>query len=130
MTRLRMHWCEQLVRRPAIPDGASRHESATLPQCACGPLSGDCLNLVGLRTVFISSGDVLRECVLRGREMPNNLQSVIPMLSYEDGFATLDWLCAVFGFKEKTRMVGPDGRLALGEVLAGDGLIMLASPTP
>ena len=62
--------------------------------------------------------------------MPNNLQSVIPMLSYEDGFATLDWLCAVFGFKEKTRMAGPDGRLAHGEVLAGDGLIMLASPTP
>jgi PhnB protein len=26
-------------------------------------------------------------------------------------------------------MVGPDGRLAHGEVLAGDGLIMLASPT-
>jgi hypothetical protein len=51
MTRLRMHWCEQLVRRLANPDGASRHESATLPQCACGPLSGDCLNLVGLRTV-------------------------------------------------------------------------------
>jgi uncharacterized glyoxalase superfamily protein PhnB len=62
--------------------------------------------------------------------MPNNLQLVVPMLSYEDGLAALDWLCAVFGFKEKTRMAGPDGRLAHGEVLAGDGLIMLASPTP
>jgi PhnB protein len=52
------------------------------------------------------------------------------MLSYEDGLAALDWLCAVFGFKENTRMVGPDGRLAHDEVLAGDDLIMLASPTP
>jgi PhnB protein len=51
------------------------------------------------------------------------------MLSYEDGLAALDWLCETFGFKEQTRMVGPDGRLAHGEVLAGDGLIMLASPT-
>ena len=61
--------------------------------------------------------------------MPNSPQSVVPMLSYEDGLCALDWLCNAFGFKEKTRMVGPDGRLAHGEVLAGDGLIMLASPT-
>ena len=56
-------------------------------------------------------------------------QSVVPMLAYEDGLAALDWLCQAFGFKEQTRMVGPGGRLAHGEVLAGDGLIMLASPT-
>ena len=51
------------------------------------------------------------------------------MLAYEDGPAALDWLCKAFGFKEQTRMLGLGGRLAHGEVLAGDGLIMLASPT-
>ncbi|HKR58801.1 MAG TPA: VOC family protein [Pyrinomonadaceae bacterium] len=55
---------------------------------------------------------------------------VIPMLSYEDGFAALDWLSLAFGFRERTRLAGPDGRLAHGEMEIGNGLIMLASPTP
>jgi uncharacterized glyoxalase superfamily protein PhnB len=52
------------------------------------------------------------------------------MLAYEDGFAALDWLARAFGFRERTRMVGKDGRLAHGEMDAGDGVIMLATPTP
>lgn len=57
-------------------------------------------------------------------------QSVIPMLSYEDGPAALDWLARAFGFTELTRMIGDDGRLSHAEMDAGGGLIMLASPTP
>jgi uncharacterized glyoxalase superfamily protein PhnB len=56
--------------------------------------------------------------------------SVIPMISYEDGVAALEWLARAFGFRETARMQGPDGRLAHGEMKAGEGLIMLASPTP
>jgi uncharacterized glyoxalase superfamily protein PhnB len=56
--------------------------------------------------------------------------SVIPMLSYEDGMAALEWLRRAFGFREITRLAGPDGRLSHGEMEAGDSLIMLASPTP
>ncbi len=56
--------------------------------------------------------------------------AVIPMISYEDGNAALDWLARAFGFRERTRMTGKDGRLAHGEMEAGGGLIMLASPTP
>ncbi len=55
---------------------------------------------------------------------------VIPMLAYEDGVAALEWLVRAFGFVERTRRVSSDGRLAHGELEAGDGLIMLASPTP
>jgi uncharacterized glyoxalase superfamily protein PhnB len=55
--------------------------------------------------------------------------SVIPMLSYEDGMAALEWLRRAFGFREITRLAGPDGRLSHGEMEAGDSLIMLASPT-
>ena len=56
--------------------------------------------------------------------------TVVPMISYEDGIAALDWLQRAFGFEERARMTTPDGRLSHGELAAGDGLIMLASPTP
>ncbi|HEY6977688.1 MAG TPA: VOC family protein [Chitinophagaceae bacterium] len=57
-------------------------------------------------------------------------QSVVPMLSYENGIAALDWLSKAFGFRERTRMTDKNGRLSHGEMEAGDGIIMLASPTP
>ncbi len=58
------------------------------------------------------------------------MQGVIPMLAYENGTAALDWLTQAFGFRERTRMVSADGRLAHGEMDTGNGSIMLASPTP
>ena len=51
------------------------------------------------------------------------------MISYEDGVAALEWLGSAFGFRETARLTMPDGRLSHGEMEAGDGLIMLASPT-
>ncbi len=62
--------------------------------------------------------------------MPNNEPGVIPMISYEDGVAALEWLATAFGFRERMRMLGADGRLAHGEMDAGEGVIMLATPTP
>lgn len=56
--------------------------------------------------------------------------AVIPMISYADGIAALEWLSRAFGFRETARMIAPDGRLGHGEMEAGDGLIMLASPSP
>src|SRR5688500_12805244 len=58
------------------------------------------------------------------------MTDVIPMLSYENGTAALDWLSRVFGFVELQRMVTPEGILAHGEMQAGDGIIMLATPSP
>jgi uncharacterized glyoxalase superfamily protein PhnB len=52
----------------------------------------------------------------------------IPMLSYQDGPAMMDWLADAFGFTEKARMLD-DGRLSHGEMDTGDGRIMLATPT-
>jgi uncharacterized glyoxalase superfamily protein PhnB len=64
------------------------------------------------------------------RSAATSTPSVIPMLSYEDGIAALEWLAKAFGFRERHRLAAPDGRLAHAEMEAGDGLIMLASPTP
>lgn len=58
------------------------------------------------------------------------MPSVVPMLAYENGVAALEWLCTAFGFKERTRRTDALGRLTHGELEAGDGLIMLATPTP
>ncbi|MEZ4664467.1 MAG: hypothetical protein R2911_43600 [Caldilineaceae bacterium] len=56
----------------------------------------------------------------------------IPMLSYEDGPAAMDWLAAAFGFAEVERWLDDNGALAHGEMKTGlgNGRIMLASPTP
>jgi uncharacterized glyoxalase superfamily protein PhnB len=62
--------------------------------------------------------------------MAQGYPGVIPMISYEDGVAALEWLAKAFGFRETARMLGPDGRLAHGEMEVGGGLIMLATPTP
>src|SRR5690348_15674701 len=62
--------------------------------------------------------------------MATTYPDVIPMIAYENGPAAMDWLSSAFGFKERTRMLGADGRLSHGEMEAGDGLIMLATPTP
>jgi PhnB protein len=55
--------------------------------------------------------------------------SVIPYLAYEDGVAAMRFLADAFGFEERTCMTDGDGRLMHGELAAGDGVIMLASPT-
>jgi uncharacterized glyoxalase superfamily protein PhnB len=61
--------------------------------------------------------------------MPDQNPAVIPMLSYEDGVTALEWLVDAFGFKERTRMIDQSGRLSHGELEAGEGVIMLASPS-
>jgi uncharacterized glyoxalase superfamily protein PhnB len=62
--------------------------------------------------------------------MSEKYPDVIPMLSYENGIKAMDWLVEVFGFEEITRYISEDGVLAHGELRAGDGIIMLATPTP
>ena len=52
------------------------------------------------------------------------------MLAYADGPAAMDWLAKAFGFVEKTRWLDDDGRLSHGEMTTGNGLVMLATPSP
>jgi uncharacterized glyoxalase superfamily protein PhnB len=61
--------------------------------------------------------------------MSSEHPSVIPMIAYRDGPAAMDWLAAAFGFVEKTRILGEGGRLSHGEMQAGDGTVMLATPS-
>ncbi len=54
----------------------------------------------------------------------------IPMIAYEDGNAAMDWLIEAFGFIQRDRRLDSRGRLSHGELEAGDGIVMLATPTP
>jgi uncharacterized glyoxalase superfamily protein PhnB len=63
-------------------------------------------------------------------ERENKMADVVPFLTYEDGIAALDWLAQAFGFTETARITSSDGKLSHGEMSIGDGVIMLASPTP
>jgi uncharacterized glyoxalase superfamily protein PhnB/uncharacterized protein YndB with AHSA1/START domain len=69
------------------------------------------------------------ETTMPPSEVPDR-QAVIPLLYYEDGAAAMDWLAEAFGFVERTRWVAEDGSLAHGEMLAGDGVVMLAGGMP
>jgi len=52
------------------------------------------------------------------------------MIAYEDVAGALDWLAEAFGFRERMRFEEPDGRITHAEMEMGDGVIMLANPTP
>ncbi len=60
---------------------------------------------------------------------PTASSDTIPMLSYEDGPAAMDWLAHAFGFQESARWLDDDGHLSHGEMVTGSGQIMLATPT-
>ncbi|MGH2787188.1 MAG: VOC family protein [Actinomycetota bacterium] len=62
--------------------------------------------------------------------MADEYPDVIPMLAYEDGVRALEWLGNAFGFGERVRWINPDGTLSHGEMTTGDGVIMLATPSP
>lgn len=59
------------------------------------------------------------------------MQNVIPMLSYENGIYSLEWLKKAFGFEENMEMrFVKDGRLTHSELKAGENIIMIATPSP
>lgn len=58
------------------------------------------------------------------------MQNVIPMLSYENGISSLEWLKKAFGFEENMEMrFVEDGRLTHSELKAGENTIMVATPS-
>jgi uncharacterized glyoxalase superfamily protein PhnB len=52
------------------------------------------------------------------------------MLSYQDGPRAMRWLASAFAFEPLSMLLDDEGRLSHGELSTGDGLIMLATPSP
>jgi uncharacterized glyoxalase superfamily protein PhnB len=60
------------------------------------------------------------------------MQTVVPMLAYEDGLGAIEWLTRAFGFRENesARFVSEE-RLTHAELDVGDGsVVFIATPTP
>jgi uncharacterized glyoxalase superfamily protein PhnB len=57
-------------------------------------------------------------------------QRIVPMLSYEDAAAAVDWLCSAFGFEEdhEVRHTGADGTVGHAEIELDGARVMLATP--
>ncbi len=61
---------------------------------------------------------------------PENTPRITPYLLYEDAESAIQFLTRAFGFTERMRMPGPDGKVGHAELELGDGLIMLGHPGP
>jgi uncharacterized glyoxalase superfamily protein PhnB len=57
------------------------------------------------------------------------MQTVIPMLSYEDCDAAAAWLVNAFGFREHERYADDDGRVTHVTLTYGDGVVMIGWPS-
>jgi PhnB protein len=61
---------------------------------------------------------------------PQNMPRITPYLYYEDVAGALSWLARAFGFRERLRMPGPDGKIMHAEMQLADGVIMMGCPGP
>jgi len=59
---------------------------------------------------------------------PENFPRITPYLLYENLDAAVDWLVPAFGFTERVRMKGPDGKANHAELGIGDGVVMMGHP--
>jgi uncharacterized glyoxalase superfamily protein PhnB len=61
---------------------------------------------------------------------PENMPRITAYLLYEDVVAALEWLTQTFGFRERMRMPGPDGKISHAEMDFADGVVMMGCPGP
>ena len=61
---------------------------------------------------------------------PSNMPRITPYLFYEDVAGALAWLAKAFGFRERMRMPGPDGKIMHAEMEMADGVVMMGYPGP
>lgn len=61
---------------------------------------------------------------------PDGQTRLNPYLVYEDAEEAIEFLTQAFGFIERMRMPGPDGKIMHAELCYEEGVIMLASVFP
>jgi uncharacterized glyoxalase superfamily protein PhnB len=53
--------------------------------------------------------------------------TIVPVVIYEDVGKAIDWLCGAFGFTERLRAGGRDGRATHAQLSVGEGAVMLGA---
>jgi PhnB protein len=61
---------------------------------------------------------------------PEGYTRVTPYLYYKDTEAALDFITRAFGFTEKLKVTGDDGKIAHCEVALDGGVVMFGTPGP
>jgi PhnB protein len=61
---------------------------------------------------------------------PEGFPRITPYLLYEDVDAAVDFLVQSFGFVERVRMPGPEGKALHAEVGFEEGVVMMGNPGP
>jgi PhnB protein len=64
------------------------------------------------------------------KPVPEGYHTVTPYLAVDDAKAAIDFYERAFGARERTRMPGPDGKIAHAELEIGDSIVMLSDPFP
>lgn len=59
------------------------------------------------------------------RAVPEGFHTVTPALTLDDAAKAIDWYKRAFGAEERSRAVGPDGKVLHAEIRIGDSSIML-----
>ncbi len=56
--------------------------------------------------------------------------TIYPTLTYDDAPKAIEWLCRVFGFRERLVIPGPEGSIRHSELSLEQGVIMVSSAKP
>lgn len=64
------------------------------------------------------------------KPIPDDYPRVMPYLIIDGAAKAIDFYCNVFGFSERMRMGGPDGRVGHAELTLGGSMVMLADEAP
>lgn len=64
------------------------------------------------------------------KAIPDGYPQITPYLIIDGADRAIDFYCQVFGFTERVRMGGPEGRIGHAELTLGAGLVMLADAFP
>ena len=59
------------------------------------------------------------------RAVPEGYHTVTPTLTLDDAAQSIDWYKKAFGAEEKSRSVGPDGKIMHAELKIGDSIVMV-----
>lgn len=64
------------------------------------------------------------------KPIPEGYRTLTPYLAVDDATEAIEFYERAFGANERSRMPGPDGKIAHAELLIGDSLVMLSDPFP
>ena len=53
--------------------------------------------------------------------------TIVPVLIYEDVGKAVEWLCGAFGFSERLRAAGSDGKVTHAQLAVAEGAIMMGA---